>query len=165
MTTIAFDGRYMVSDGRSTSGNMITGQSVQKVFHIDGIAKGKEARMILAGAGTFEKIYVIKGWLESGADPFSTAPEHTVPLLESMDFEGMLFIQDLGLFDLETGLIPMPAEGFGFGGSGGCFAYTAMKMGKSAEEAVKVAMEIDIGSGGNLTIFDTVEWRFDQGGS
>ena len=42
-------------------------------------------------------------------------------------------------------------------GSGSCFALAAMKAGNSAEEAVKVACELDVYSGGEITIVQLEE--------
>lgn len=32
MTTVAYDGRFLAADGRSTIGNLISGKAVKKIF-------------------------------------------------------------------------------------------------------------------------------------
>jgi ATP-dependent protease HslVU (ClpYQ) peptidase subunit len=160
MTTLAFDGRYIAADGRCTSGSMIVGKNAKKLILIHGIVRGEETEMVLAGAGSFEGITIIKNWLESGGDFFSQDPEATIPDVKECGVEGFVVTKAGELFGWEPGLVPLDQEVPAMGGSGGPFAMAAMVAGKNAVGAVHVAMELDIGSGGQVTCFDTHAWAF-----
>lgn len=160
MTTVAFDGRFFVADGRSTTGGLITGTRAKKIYLIDAIIGGEETQVIFAGAGRYERITSVKRWLESGGDPFDMSEEAAVPKVNENEFEGLLLTREGALYCLEDGLIPMECEYPTNLGSGGPLAQAAMIAGKNAIEAVQVACEIDTGSGGELTVFDTEAWAF-----
>lgn len=160
MTTIAFDGRYVAADGRCTNGNMIVGKAHRKLWLIKAIVRGKEEEVVLAGAGAFEDLTVIKNWLEQGGDFFSQDPEATVPEIKPESVEGFIVTQSGEVFSWESGLVALEQEVPAMGGSGGIFAVSAMLCGKSAPDAIKVAMELDIATGGKILCFDTKTWQF-----
>lgn len=160
MTTLAFDGRYIAADGRCTAGSMIVGKKAKKLHLIKGIVRGEETEMVLAGAGSFEGITIVKNWLESGGDFFSQDPESTIPEVKEESIEGFVVTKSGELFAWEHGLVAMDQEVPTMGGSGGVFAMAAMHSGKNAVGAVHVAMDLDIGSGGEVTCFDTLAWKF-----
>lgn len=158
MTTLAYDGRYIAADGRCTVGNMITGKRAQKLYLIKGIVRGVEDEILLAGAGSFEQLTIIKNWLEQGGDFFGTDPESLVPEVKPESSEGFFALKSGGFYTWETGLVPMEQEAPAMGGSGGAFAFAGMVGGMNAVEAVYLAIEIDIASGGQVTCFDTEAW-------
>lgn len=164
MTTLAFDGRYAAVDGRSTCSNIITAKSIKKLFLIKGVINGEETEFLYMGAGSYAMVNMVKNWLEQGNDPFSQDPEQTVPEIEADSWEGMIITKDQEAFDFETSMIPMMAEAPCGGGSGFTFALTAMHLGQNAVQAVYTAMELDCGSGGKVTAFDTETWQFIQPG-
>jgi hypothetical protein len=160
MTTLAFDGRYAAADGRATCGNMITGKQAKKLFLINGVLNGEETEYLFMGAGSFAMLTVVQNWLEQGNDLFSQDPDLTIPELQPESFEGMIVTRNKEVFDLEDTLVPMPAESPSAGGSGCPFALTAMNCGQNAVQAVYTAIGMDIGSGGQVTAFDTEAWEF-----
>lgn len=165
MTTLAFDGRYLAADGRCTNGSMIVGKKAKKLHLIKGVLRGEEVEMVLAGAGSFEGITIIKNWLAAGGDFYSDDPEGTIPQVKEESVEGFVVSKNGELFAFESGLVALDQESPAMGGSGGVFAMAAMLAGKSAVGAVHVAMELDIGSGGEVTCFDTQTWQFVDPGS
>lgn len=54
------------------------------------------------------------------------------------------------IYDVGSDFSVNPVEGFAAIGSGGRYAITAMHLGKSAEQAVTIATELDIYSGGTV---------------
>jgi hypothetical protein len=164
MTTLAFDGRYAAVDGRSCCGGTITGKSIKKLFLINGVLNGKETEFLYMGAGSYAMVNLIKNWLEQGNDLFSQDPEHTIPEIQPDSWEGMIITKDREVFDLEQTLIPMMGEAPCAGGSGFPFALTAMRLGQNAVQAVYSAIEMDCGSGGKVTAFDTEAWQFVEPG-
>lgn len=160
MTTLAFDGRYIAADGRCTAGSMIVGKKARKLHLITGIVRGEETEMVLAGAGSFEGITIIKNWLEGGGDFFSDDPESAIPMVKEDSVEGFVVTKTGEHFAWESSLVPLDQEVPVMGGSGGPFAMAAMKAGKNAVGAIHVAMELDIASGGEVSCFDTLTWQF-----
>ena len=160
MTTIAFDGRYISTDGRATAGNMIIGKVAKKLFEFEGTVGGVKRRVVFAGAGLYESINLVQGWLEGGGDVMSIDKDDEFPSIEKETFQGILISDDGQHIALEDGLIGMLSESPMIAGSGGPFAVAAMMCGKRADEAVKIACEIDTGSGGKIVCFDTQEWKW-----
>lgn len=160
MTTLAFDGRYAATDGRSTCGMTITGKQVKKLFLIDGVLEGEQTQFLYMGAGSYAMLMLVKKWLEEGGDVFSKDPEQAFPQLEPESFEGIIITREGEAFELETSMVSMPVEIPVGGGSGFPFALTAMHMGQNAVQAVYTATELDCGSGGKITAFDVEAWEF-----
>lgn len=156
MTTIAFDGQYLSADGRATVGNLIAAKSTKKIFPLVTQANGIEVKAVLAGAGSYEAILIVKKHLEN----FDLHDADMIPELQPGDMSGLLVLETGEAFVLESKLIPMEAESPIAIGSGTDFAMAAMAMGKSAPEAVKVACELDCFSGGRIKTFDIESWGF-----
>lgn len=156
MTTVAYDGRFLAADGRSTVGNMISGKAVKKIFPMTIIANGAEVQGVLAGAGSFQTVNIVKSHLERN-DLFES---ELIPEIEPGSFQGLLILETGEVYDLEDKLIPLPAEIPVAIGSGTDYAMTAMVVGKSAVAAVEVACELDVYSGGKISVFDTETWAF-----
>lgn len=156
MTTIAFDGRFLAADGRATAGGMITNKNTQKIFPLKMIANGLEVDGVIAGAGSFEAICLIKKHLES----YDLFDAELIPELEP-ESAGVLVILETGeVYVLEHKLVPMTQEVPCSIGSGSPYAQAAMVAGKSAPAAVEVAKELDCYSGGNVRVFDVMTWDF-----
>lgn len=156
MTTIAYDGRYLVADGRSTIGGQITGKNTQKVFPIDLNLGESKVRGVFAGAGAFETVVQVKQHLER-ADLFE--PEF-IPEIAAGEFGGLLILETGEVYELESKLVPLPVEFPVSIGSGSQFASAAMVAGKTAIGAVEIAKELDCFSGGKSRVFDTSTWSF-----
>lgn len=163
MTTVAFDGRYLVSEGRATSGDgFIVGREEQKIYPLT-ITLGGEVREVVVGiSGNAITIQSFIRFLQSGGDMldnesefslFSTNPD---PQNASI---GVIMVSRDGQVDLiSEELVPFPAEHPLAAGSGTPFATTAMSCGMNAVQAVYKAMEFDAYSGGKLRAFDTETW-------
>lgn len=163
MTTVAFDGRFLVSDGRSIMGSMISGSKTKKIFLIENaVFEGVKQQLVYTGAGVFEKVLLVKKWLEEGNDMTGSLEDQILPAVAGDEFEGLFITQDGRIFTIESGLIPLElADGRLIAiGSGTTFAYTALLCGKTAVQAIEMACDLDMGTGGELRCFDTVHWKF-----
>lgn len=156
MTTIAYDGRYVVADGRSTVGNLVTGKKARKIWVIDLTMNGFTEKAIFAGAGSYQSISIVRSHLER--EDFLMA--EVVPELEPNSFSGLVVLQDGRCYVLEDRIVPMEQEVPTALGSGTDYAMAAMTMGKSAIEAVKVACELDVYSGGDIMAVDINSLKF-----
>lgn len=156
MTTVAYDGRFLAADGRSTIGNLISGKAVKKIFPLTIIANGAEVQGVLAGAGSFQTLTIVKNHLERN-DLFES---ELIPEIDPGSFQGLLVLETGEVYDLEDKLVPLPAEIPVAVGSGTDYAMAAMVVGKSAVAAVEVACELDVYSGGKISVFDTETWAF-----
>lgn len=131
MTTIAFDGRTLAADTRSTSGGM--------PWECTKAHKLKDGRLF-AGSGSAEDCEAVLCWLECGGDKPTTK-----------DFFGIL-IESGQCFRLEDKLIKMPVRSpFHAIGSGRDYAIAAMHYGKTAREAVELASIYDVYTAGPVT--------------
>lgn len=160
MTTVAYDGRFLAADGRSTIGNLISGKAVKKIFPLTIIANGAEVQGVLAGAGSFQTLTIVKNHLERNDLFESELIPELIPELDPGSFQGLLVLETGEVYDLEDKLVPLPAEIPVAVGSGTNYAMAAMVVGKSAVAAVEVACELDVYSGGKISVFDTETWAF-----
>jgi len=144
MTTIAYDGRYIVADGRETYGNMICDDRIDKsittslgVFFLTGST---------ADCNRFANDFVVGAKTEIDS--------HTTGFLFSNNECFMVGIDDGVFWDyVQTGN-PFTA------GSGNQYAIAAIDHGKNAIEAVKYAITRDCKSGGMITCYDTHTSKF-----
>jgi ATP-dependent protease HslVU (ClpYQ) peptidase subunit len=167
MTTIAFDGRYLASDGRCTTGDgMIVGRAEKKLHELAITINGKKTRAVIGCSGNVINITALLHWLSSGGDFFRRDPEdlfsifgiHPDPQNASI---GIVIVTKEGEFWLVTEeMVPFSASLPLAAGSGTPFAMTAMSMGVDAVAAVNKAIEFDSNSGGKLRCFDTVSWKW-----
>lgn len=138
MTTIAFDGKTLAADKRSTNSGLIF--TVTKLFKVRG--------HLLAAAGDLDRIHEIVAWFRAGSEPSQ------LPAFQrtSEDYVGLLIIDPAGgIFKLERGPVPFKIEERRYAiGSGRDFALAAMHLGCTAEDAVKVACVFDSGSGNGV---------------
>lgn len=95
---------------------------------------------LYGGSGTADDVLAVLAWLNEGGD--KPTVEHFAALL--IDTEGQCA-------RLEGGLRPMPIrEPFHSVGSGRDFAIAAMALGKTAADAVALAMQFDPWTGGDV---------------
>lgn len=132
MTTIAFDGKIMAADSRMV-GDFIEPADAAKVHRIKGSLYG--------AAGTAESCELFFDWVRDGKPGEK-------PKVGS-DFEALEYDGKVLLWYGEK------VRGVKLGspnaiGSGSKFAQAAMVCGKTARQAVKVAMQLDPGTGGRV---------------
>lgn len=152
MTTISYKDGIMCSDGRMSLGDMIIKDDTQKVFWVN--------NHLVGVCGRARAINTFVTWLQKMTDYHIVNQEVgelvdlVPPALEDDEGYSALVVTPSrqvlmyeGNTPIDMGMdVPMSV------GSGSCFALAAMKAGNSAEEAVKVACELDVYSGGEITI-------------
>lgn len=167
MTTIAFDGRYLASDGRMTRGGIIVSEGIKKTRVITAIIRGEEQEVIIGGAGSWNNIYAVIEWMQQN-DVFDIDPELQRPVFPDtgenqpgyMDHDVFFITQDTNVYCLDPFCRPAPYSAPFAEGSGFPFAQTALTLGMSSVEAIRVAMKMDTGTGGQITVFDVEEWKW-----
>lgn len=153
MTTIAIKDNKVASDSQMTAGYTISSLEVEKVVNINGC--------IVSGAGSFAQIVKFRQWFMEHSDALIAQqdnPNVHIPLPEDLqggDFFGLVLYPDgeLYLYEGRTDVAYEVDQPFSIG-SGSDFAIAAMKAGASSEEAVKVATELDVFSGGEVKVFE-----------
>lgn len=141
MTTIAWDGKTLASDTLAVSGGYVK-RRVQKIFRLD---NGD----LFAAAGGYDELLSAYRYLNTSED--------MKPTLE--DFVGLLIrAVDGKAYRLEAAMVPSPIlEPFHALGSGRDFAMMAMHLGKTAREAVELAMLFDAHTGGVIESMELPE--------
>lgn len=137
MTTIAWDGRSLAGDTQSSvCGNRV---KAQKIWRLND-------DLLFGGSGEFQIVLAVKDWLNGGAEK---------PKLPSdAEFSGLL-IRRGRAFRLWSYLVEVEIlEPYAACGTGQDFALAAMFLGKSAEEAVWVACQFDVNTGGDVEVLD-----------
>lgn len=152
MTTISYKDGIMCSDGRMSLGDMIIKDDTEKVFWVN--------NHLVGVCGRARAINTFVTWLQKMTDYHIVNQEVgelvdlVPPALEDDEGYSALVVTPSrqvlmyeGNTPIDMGLdVPMSV------GSGSCFALAAMKAGSSAKEAVKVACELDVYSGGEITV-------------
>lgn len=139
MTTIATDGKVVVSDGRVTS-DFIDADDAVKIFVINGEIVGARGDCDLGEA------YL--DWLRGGrkSKSFPEMPEEW-----ESDFFEALHVSKNGVFYVcGRNLKPIKISAPAAIGSGGTLARAAMLLGKTPLEAVEFAIQHDPHSGGKV---------------
>lgn len=154
MTTIVWDGKTLAADGRGTCGSLIVEDDAKKIVKLKGEYSGEKALAIaLAGVVGFED-EIIYGIL--------SGDQFIIP--QPAEFSGIL-VTDISVYTIHSKLVNEedPSKGTHIPGdlyrdpgnicigSGMVAAYSALKFGKDAVEAVKHAINMDIYSGGKIT--------------
>ncbi|WP_028449689.1 hypothetical protein [Chitinibacter tainanensis] len=145
MTTVAWDGKTLAADRQVTYGNQRF--EIKKLFVIG------DGKLLMAGAGTADDLKLFASWLED-----SFADNELLFGGETPEIDDLQAI----VINTQTGesylygekLVPIEIKAPFAIGSGGDFAMAAMKLGKSAKEAVELASEIDIFSGFGVDYVD-----------
>lgn len=155
MTTIAFDGKTLASDGQ-VSGGYISSYKYKKIFSKNGWLIGAAGRLSECAMFIewFEKWLHAQEGREQGikvdpVEPFDR--EEFTALVISPERECMVFESGRDMFEVEA---PFAI------GSGSPFAIAAMKAGADAKKAVEVAIELDPYSGGEVfveTVYPYIE--------
>lgn len=151
MTTISYKNGVMSSDGKMTLGDMVIKLDTEKVFWVN--------NHLVGICGRARAISTFVTWLQKMTDYHIVNQEVgdlvdlVPPVLEDEDGYTALVVtpsRQVLMYEGNTPIdmgndVPMSV------GSGSAFALAAMKAGASAEEAVKIACELDVFSGGEIT--------------
>jgi hypothetical protein len=146
MTTIAWDGFTLASDSKISNGNHVFGYG-EKIHKLnDG--------SYLAAAGAQDVVYAVIDWLNGGEKPEIKDDDSFIGLIVSVDEDGIATGTEIS-----NKLRKWPACTPWAGGTGEPFALTAMKCGKDAREAVRIACEMDPYSGGQIYSMHDFDFR------
>lgn len=133
MTTIATDGMTMAGDG------FVTGNALIHAFSFCKVHKLEDGR-IVGCTGTSYDIAPFANWLENGGD---------LPMLTD-DFEALVLISPMKCLTYNSKCLSAPQEVPAVAGSGGAIALGAMLAGASPSQAVAIAAQRDLYSGGTI---------------
>ena len=135
MTIVAWDGRTLAADKRSTVAGLV--RTVTKIWRVNGTLVG--------GCGDAAFVLAVVDWLRAGADP----AKYPASQRDKDDWQPVLVIDTDGRPMLyERSPFPIKYEDpFCAMGSGRDYAMAAMHLGKTAAEAVAIASLFDNGCG------------------
>lgn len=143
MTVIAWDGRYLVTDGRTTCGDQIMSENATKLHRVHHPDHGS---MMAACAGT---VVAVAPWLEGIAqDGFKsdTAKDH--------DAAG-LFVDRAGrCWEAHSDRLWLRCRDHASQGSGALLANTVLRDGGTALDAVRFAIRHSSTCGGTIRVYD-----------
>lgn len=150
MTTITYRDRKIASDGQVSFGDRIEQYNLKKVRKINGCLVG--------GAGRLASVLQFFTWFQEWSDAQQVqgdAPHVKVFVPEGIDdedFNGLVVFADEVVFFYEGGKKSYELTGQNYFaiGSGADFALAAMDAGASADEAIAVAINRDVYSGGEI---------------
>lgn len=133
MTTVAWDGKTLVTESLITCGDTAFGNG-QKLFKL------KDGSHV-AFAGRMDLYLATVEWLNGGEKPEVHEEDGVIGLV--VDKKGKAW-------EFDERFRPMPTCTPWAGGSGASFALAALHLGKTAEEAVELACKLDTHSRGPL---------------
>jgi len=140
MTTIACDGKFLVSDSRTVFGTMPARRPAQKLLVRDGA--------VYAVSGLDGIIGTLADWYVSGADP------RNVPQAPTQGWE-MYVVTRKGTVRLShTAPYAARVDRVWSTGSGQDYALGAMHAGADARRAVKISSKLDVYTGGPIQVID-----------
>lgn len=137
MTTCAWDGTFLAADRQATINGV---RSVTTKIH-------KCGSFYYAMSGNVSDCIIVASWLRRGAKPSDS------PALDEINSFGFA-IKAGKVFSIEGRipvLVPLDVDQFA-AGSGREFAFAALALGKSAEEAVALASQYDICTGMGIQV-------------
>lgn len=146
MTTIATDGRTVAADGLACFGHEVTWRNRQKIITSGGC--------IFAICGVSGMQVPLVAWVLDGADPDKT-PKCTDETGWSILVWGPM--QDDRRYFSNGCCYPTAFPKVWAYGSGGDFAMGALKMGATAEQAIRVAIEMNIHTGGEIQVVNIAD--------
>lgn len=138
MTTIVYDGKAICVDSQSTCGDRITSVECKKAFFDVG-----EFLAVFCCGHTSAYPYIIE-WLRSGCEPLGWD--------QSWQCAAWCVRKDGSVVRYVSGY-PEEVTGPDADGSGGDIAMGALLAGADAEEALEIAKELDIYTGGESVVF------------
>jgi len=135
LTTIAWDGRALCADRQLTTSG-VRFQTTKAHRLNDG--------SLFASCGELDLNATVRLYLNGGCEK---------PIIDKdSDFDGILIKPDGTAWMLNKRLVPIAIESSHFStGSGRDFALIALRMGKTARQAVEMASELDIWTGMGVT--------------
>jgi len=134
MTTIAIDHDTIAADGLAVRSNIKEGYKCQKLIKRDGV--------IYAMAGRLEHCMVLVDFLSERTNEIMPDVEGNVLTVE----DGEVRVYWLKDGEIDSDLVEPPYAM----GSGSDYAYSAMRLGMGAKEAVTHAASIDLHTGGKI---------------
>ncbi len=141
MTTIATDGKLLAADGRTSAGDVILTNAAKKVQRLpDGSIAGSAG----AADGGPSAVAALAAALKAGEQPPKYAGDYSILRLLP-DGSALYYYDRLDM--------PIPVSPPFAIGSGKSAALGAMKAGANARQAVKIAAEVDVYTGGKITSY------------
>lgn len=137
LTTIAFDGEYLAADGRVTIGSTVLSEVCNKIYKLSGLYNG-EQMLYAATAGDVDAAEDIIDYLRGDS-----------PELKESKAQILLFTEG-SIYSYWGRRFTKECDKYLAIGSGMEVALAAMKCGKNAKDAVKVASQMDIYTGGKI---------------
>jgi len=135
MTTIAYKNGTLAADSLLTQGTTRVGNFNK----IEQLADGSYIGM----AGSVEVFEEVIAWLNDRTLPKPTFEEDDT-------FTAIIVNPNKSVRELSNSLRFFKVAGDWAAGSGSLIALTAMHLGKTARQAVEVAIELDVGTGGKV---------------
>lgn len=143
MTTIAWDGKTLATDGRATNNDVVESDHTKKLYKIKG---GIHGYVSCAICGNYVDALKIIKWIKSGmTDDFPEIDKETSASVLCIKKDNTLEI-----YRSANKGFPLPHKGLYTDGSGWELAMGAMEAGATAVEAVKIACRRDVHSGGKI---------------
>jgi ATP-dependent protease HslVU (ClpYQ) peptidase subunit len=140
MTTIAYKDRVIAYDSRTTAGDLITSEDTEKKHVVNGVT------FFMCGATSdykrFHSLYF------GGDEPIENMDASAL-VIDNGEMLLVAVSDDTGMWKQ-----PMRLDNPCALGSGSTFALTAMDLGLSAFDAVKVAIKRDCKSGGIVRLYE-----------
>lgn len=137
MTTIAWDGKTLAADKRSSCGTLIV--TTTKIRRV--------GAALVGWTGDQDAGELMAKWFADGADP-AKWPEHQK---DKEMWSRLIVVDASGARFYERLPVAIAVEDrFAAWGSGRDFAYAAMYLGESARKAVEIACVFDSGSGNGI---------------
>ena len=155
MTTIAWDGTTLAADSQSTAGSMICSLNEKKIIcpsHGESWSVGSVRVLAVGMSGDC-------GVEEEFIDALKAGLTYKTELLEMSSFTAIIVTGKNACFlvfkDEGKKHAKICSHGGSYAvGSGGDIARAAMALGKTAQEAVHLACELDVYSGGDVITFN-----------
>ena len=142
ITTIAWDGKILAADSRTTSGSHLISDTGCKLFQLEGVCFGEDKLLAIAVSGSCcdtDKVLRYLNICKSVQD-FT----HEVDAI-------IVGVSRVYKLESNSGyLIPYYKDTKLAYGSGGVFARSALVLGMTAVDAVKHAMLLDMSTGGEV---------------
>lgn len=152
MTTVAFKNGQLAADQMVSSNNNFYA-SVRKVF--------KKGDILYGAAGSLPGAQMFFDWIGAGMDMQNLPPNADVKddsgESYELSYEGLIFYKDWIISYLPPGVFTrkrLPPSGVFATGSGSDIARGAMLAGLTAAEAVALAAQIDVSTGGGVDVVE-----------
>lgn len=157
MTTIAWDGKTLAADSQATLSDLVCSLHEQKIYTPgDGVTwTVADTPVVAIGcAGDCGAEFELQDKLAEGLAYATEFPPASNFCVIAVIGRGRVYVIGKNKEDARAS-ISLQCEPYAIG-SGGVVALTAMKCGKSAVEAVDVAIDLDIYSGGGVQAYSCV---------